>query len=409
MAIKKFWAIAYRDLVRNRRRTLLTLLAVALGMMVLIMMSGLIAGIIADGLRNNIRLNTGHIQLRADTYEIEKLSLLAKDLLGESETLVAKAESLPQVASATPVLWGSGVLSTIRESTGLQITGIDPAAQFHAPIREGIVAGQYLAPGSRGEILIGRRLADNMDIGVGQRVSLTMGTSSGQVNEDIFTVAGIFDTGIVGYDQNTVIMPIAQAQSFSDSGNRASSIIIMLHNQEDTAEVAAALKAPGIQVLTWEDLNSILLSLMDQAGAFYYLMYIIVILVVAVLIANTLLMSVFERTRELGILASLGMKGRQIMLMVLFEAVILALTGVVVGLLLGVGAVAYLATVGIEFSAEAMGSVQGVALGNIMYPQFSPTDALLLSLLMFIIVSVVSIYPAWYAAHIEPVKALHAL
>lgn len=409
MAIKRFWAIAYRDLVRNRRRTLLTLLAVALGMMVLIMMSGLIAGIIADGLRNNIRLNTGHIQLRTDTYEIEKLSLLAKELLGENEALVAKAESLPQVASATPVLWGSGVLSTIRESTGLQITGIDPAAQFHAPIRDGLVAGQYLAPGSRGEILIGRRLAGNMDIGVGQRVSLTMGTSSGQVNEDIFTVIGIFDTGIVGYDQKTVIMPIAQAQSFSNSGNRASSVIIMLHNQEDTAEVAAALQAPGIQVLTWEDLNSILLSLMDQAGAFYYLMYIIVILVVAVLIANTLLMSVFERTRELGILASLGMKGRQIMLMVLFEAVILALVGVVVGLLLGVGAVAYLSTVGIEFSAEAMGSVQGVALGNVMYPQFSLTDALLLSLLMFIIVSVVSIYPAWYAARIEPVKALHAL
>ena len=148
---------------------------------------------------------------------------------------------------------------------------------------------------------------------------------------------------------------------------------------------------------------------METAGGFYYVLYIIVILVVAVLIANTLLMSVFERTRELGILASLGMKGRQIMLMVLFEAVILALLGVAAGLILGAGVVAYLARVGIEFSADAMGAIEGAALGSRMYPAFAPGDAITLSLLMFFIVSLVSIYPAWYAARMEPVKALHAL
>jgi ABC-type antimicrobial peptide transport system permease subunit len=128
-----------------------------------------------------------------------------------------------------------------------------------------------------------------------------------------------------------------------------------------------------------------------------------------VLIANTLLMSVFERTREMGILASLGMKGRQIMLMVLFEAVILALFGVIAGLILGGGLTAYLARVGIEFSADAMGAVEGLALSSKMYPAFAPGEAVTLSLLMFFIVSLVSIYPAWYAARLEPVKALHAL
>ena len=409
MAIKKFWVIAYRDLIRNKRRTFLTLIAVALGMMILIMMSGLIAGIIAGGLRDNIRLNTGHIQLRDDSYEIERLSLLSRDLLQNSDALKAQAEALSEVQSAAPVLWSSGVLSTVRESAGLQVTGIDPADDFHAPVRNGIVAGEYLSADSRGQILIGKRLADDMDITVGQRVSLAMGDSAGQVNEDIFTVAGLFNTGFINYDQNTVIMPLAQAQAFTNSGDRASSVIIMLNDQADTAKVAAALQAPGIQVLTWEDLNAILLTLMEQTGGFYYVLYIIVILVVAVLIANTLLMSVFERTREMGILASLGMKGRQIMLMVLFEAVILALIGVVVGLVLGGGLTAYLGRVGIEFSADAMGSVEGMALGAKMYPAFAPGEAITLSLLMFFIVSLVSIYPAWYAARMEPVKALHAL
>jgi ABC-type lipoprotein release transport system permease subunit len=409
MAIKKFWVMAYRDLIRNKRRTILTLLAVALGMMILILMSGFIAGMVAGGLRDNIRLNTGHLQLRDDSYEIEKLSLLSRDLLQDSDTLKAQAEALNEVRSAAPVLWSSGVLSTVRESAGLQVTGIDPADDFHAPVRDGIVAGEYLTADSRGQILIGKRLADDMDITAGQRVSLAMGGADGQVNEDIFTVAGLFNTGILNYDQNTVIMPLAQAQAFTNSGSRASSIIVMLNNEEDTTKVAAALQAPGLQLLTWEDLNAFLLTLMEQAGAFYYVLYIIVILVVAVLIANTLLMSVFERTREMGILASLGMKGRQIMLLVLFEAVILALLGVAAGVVLGAGVVAYLARVGIEFSPDAMAAVEGAALGAKMYPAFAPGDAITLSLLMFFIVSLVSIYPAWYAARMEPVKALHAL
>ena len=148
---------------------------------------------------------------------------------------------------------------------------------------------------------------------------------------------------------------------------------------------------------------------MEQTGVLYYILYIIVILVVAVLIANTLLMSVFERTREMGILASLGMKGRQIMLMVLFEAVILALFGVLFGVIFGGIMVTYLSQVGIAFSADAMGAVEGLALGSKMYPMFAPNEAVSLSLLMFFIVSLVSIYPAWYAARLEPVKALHAL
>ena len=146
---------------------------------------------------------------------------------------------------------------------------------------------------------------------------------------------------------------------------------------------------------------------MEFAIAFYYVIYFIVILVVAVLIANTLLMSVFERTREMGILAALGMKQRQVMLMFLFEAIILALTGIVAGLVLGFAVVAYMGQVGLSFSEDAMASVEGFAYGSRMYPEFDPGQAIILSLFMFIVVTLVSLYPAWYAARLDPVKALH--
>jgi ABC-type lipoprotein release transport system permease subunit len=386
----------------------LTIVAVALGLTVLLMMSGMFAGVAESGLRDNIRLNTGHLQLRDDSYQIEKMSLLSRDLLQDSEALVAQAEALSEVQSAAPVLWASGVLSTIRESTGLQVTGIDPADDFHDPIRQGIVEGRYLTADDRGQILIGKRLADDMDIEVGQRVSLAAGNADGALDERIFTVAGLFNTGIPNYDRSTVVMPLAQAQSFTRTRDRASSIIVMLNDREDTGKVAAALGTPGVTILTWQELNQVLLQALETGIYFYYLIYAIVILVVAVLIANTLLMSVFERTREMGILAALGMKRRQIMLMVLFEAVILALIGIVVGLVLGMGVVTYMAKVGLEMGDDVAGAIEGTAFSGTMYAQYAPADFIMLSLAMLAVVTLVSLYPAWYAARMEPVEALHA-
>ncbi len=410
MPIKKFWTMAYRDLIRNRRRSILTLLAVALGMMVMIMMSGFIAGAFAGGLRENIRLNTGHLQLRAESYEIEKLSLLSKDLLSNSEALAAKAEALDEVQSAAPVLWTSGILSTIRESTGLKVTGLDPADAFHAPIRDGIVQGAYFTPDGRDELLLGERLAKDMNITAGQRVSLAVGNADGQPDEAVFTVVGLFNTGIPGFDQNTVILPLAKAQAFTGVGDRTSSIIVMLNDQKDAEKAATALsQISGVKVLTWQDLNSVMMEMIEMAGAFYYVIYFIVILVVAVIIANTLLMSVFERTREMGILAALGMKGRQVMQLILFESTILAVAGIAAGQVLGFAAVTYLGKVGLGFSEDAMASVEGIAYGSKMYAEFAPDQAIILSIFMFVVVTLVSLYPAWYAARLDPVKALHAL
>ncbi len=408
MALSKLWVIAYRDLGRNRRRSILTLIAVALGLALTIVMSGFIAGVLEGSLQDNIRLNTAHVQLRAESYEMEKLSLLWQDLLGDTEGLLAQANGMSEVEAATPVLWASGVLSTLRESVGLRLTGIDPASSIYDHIREGMVAGEYLRPDDRGDILIGRRLADSMGIGVGQKVSLAVGNPEGEPQEGIFTIRGVFDTGVPSYDENTVFVPLSQAQAFTRAGDRASAIMIMLHKQDDADKVAAAMQRPGTSALTWEDLNVVLLQSVQTGMSFYYILYAIVILVVAVVIANTLLMAVFERTREMGILAALGMKGRQIMAMVLFEATILALMGILVGIVLGSAGVAYLAKEGVYIGDASASLVEGFAVGSTMYARYVPGDVISLSLWMLVIIVLVSLYPARYAARLEPVKALQA-
>ena len=315
---------------------------------------------------------------------------------------------MAEVDSIAPILWAQGILSTIDETVGMVVTGIDPASPVHDPIRQGMVAGTYLSPDDRGAILLGKRLADDLGVGVGQRVSLTVGQSEGDPVEGIFTIKGTFATGVPIYDENTVFMPISQAQAFTGSGNRASAIVIMLHDQEDSAKVASALSGPGIKSLTWEDMHAVLLETIGAGLAFYNLIYGIVILVVAVIIMNTLLMAIFERTREMGILAALGMKGRQIMLMVLLEGATLTLVGILLGILIGGGLVIYVAQTGIPIGDSISTVADGIALGTRLYTKFVPGEILGLSLAMLVIILLVSLYPAWYASRLEPVIALKA-
>jgi ABC-type lipoprotein release transport system permease subunit len=409
MALGKLWVISYRDLLRNRRRSIFTFLAVALGLALLIVLNGYIAGVYDEALQNSIRLRTGHVQIRAESYEEEKLSLQWSDLLDNPEELAAQASAMSEVKVATPVLWASGILNTTDESAGLQIFGIDTASSFYAPIREGMVAGQFLTADDRDGILIGQRLADSLSVGVGQRVNLAVVNAEGQPDQGIFTIRGLFSTGVLGYDESAVFMPLAKAQAFTRTPGRASAVVILLHRQGDADKVAAALQNPGTTALTWEDLHALFIQTIETGMSFYVLIDGIVMLIVAVIIANTLLMAVFERIREMGILAALGMKRRQIMLMFLLEATILGLAGIVVGIVIGSAGVAYLATAGIYIGEMAATTGTSIALGSTLHARFVPGTFASLSGWTLVVILLASLDPALFAARLEPVEALHTV
>ncbi len=408
MAFKKFWVMAYRDLLRNRRRTVITFVAIVLGLTLVIFMNGLITGMLDGMLRDTIRLETGHIQIRAESYEVVKTSLLWRDLINNADELAARAAAMPEVEAVSPILWASGVLGTASESTSVRVSGIDPASALFDPIREGLRAGEFLSGNGRGQILIGQRLADELGVGVGDRINLAVGNPDGVPQEGQFTIVGLINTGFPGIDNANVFLSLAQAQSITGSGNRASTVRIMLHDINDTDKVVAALQTPGLTVLGWRELNELILTTMETGTAVYSILYAIIFLVVAVIIANTLLMAVFERTREIGILAALGMKGRQIMTMFLFEATILGLVGSLFGIILGAIVVYYFSINGIYFGD--LGDVAGsMAFGDSLYTTLVPANLFLMSFWMLVVIVTVSLYPAWYAARLEPIEALHAL
>jgi ABC-type lipoprotein release transport system permease subunit len=416
LSIGKLWLIAYRDLGRNKRRSSLTLVAVALGMGLLIVMSGLIKGAVDGSVENAIRLQTGHLQVRAASYDEEKVSLEWKDLLADPDELAAQIRAMAGVRLATPVLWANGMLTGGDESVGVQVFGIDPLSEFYAPIREAMVAGAFLSPDDRSGLLMGQRLANSLELSVGDRISLVVSTADQQPDEALFTIRGLYSTGVASYDETRVFLPLPKAQAFTQTKGHASAIVVLLDRQNDADATAAALRASGqqtqgLRTLTWRDLNQVLLQAMDASAVFLDMMNLVVLAVVAIVIANTLLMAVFERAREMGILAALGMKGRQILSMFLLEAGTLGLAGIVLGLVLGGLGIVYLATVGLPIGeAAAAGEASNmITYGNVLYARFSLPDTVSLSVAGLVITLLGALYPAWFAARLEPIEALRAL
>jgi ABC-type lipoprotein release transport system permease subunit len=403
----KLWRIAVRDVGRNKRRSGLTLIAVALGLALVIALHGLEIGAMEGSIENNIRVQSSHVQVRAESYEEDKVSLKWEDLLEDPQRLVAQAQTLAEVQAAAPVLWASGILATVEDSVGVRVYGIDPFAETAATFREDLV-GEFLAPDDRSGVLISQRLANNLELAVGDDVSLLVNTSGEQPDEAIFTIRGLYDTGLPAFDEATIFLPLAKAQAFTRAGERASAVVVLLHDQEDAEAVAAALRAPGLELLTWRDLNQLMLQAMESAMGILYVFYLIVLAIVAVVVANTLLMSVFERTREMGILAALGMKGRQIMMMFLLESATLGALGVILGVLLGSLGVYYLATEGIHLGDLAAQTSADMAYGETMYASFQWSATAVLSAVCWVITLLASLYPAWFATRKEPIDALRA-
>ena len=395
--------MAFRDLGRNRRRSFFSSLALGLGLMVLLTMAAFVNGEMNGAMDSTIRLQSGHLQVRAQSYDEVKTSLKWEDLVENPDQIVAQITSLAPVKVATPRLFASGIASAGDQSTGVRVFGIDPLSPANAPYRDGLLSGEFLTSDDREGLLIGQPLADKLGLKAGDPFNLSVNTSNGDVAQQIFTVRGVYSTQTNGFDSTTVFMPLAKAQAITQTDNHASTIFVLLKDKAKTEAVAAALQTSNYKVLPWTKMNELIIQFEDLANSYMVIFYLIVLGVTATVIVNTLIMAVFERTREIGILSALGMKGRKILLMFLIESSLLAVGGVIMGLILGSLLVAYFTHFG--FYIGQMG-ISGMMIGNTIYAKLAVQDTVKLTVLAFIITLLAGLYPAFPAARLEPVQAL---
>lgn len=396
---------ALRNLGRNRRRSLLSALAVALGLALLLLMASFVAGEMRGAMENTIQLQSAHVQVRAETYEEEKVSLDWKNLVSDPQQLVEQLQAIPQVKLATPRLFASGIITLGEQSRGVQVIGIDPDSAANARFREGLLRGEFLQAGDRAGVLIGMPLASKLKMDVGDEVNLLVNRADGSVVEQPFTIRGVYSTQTSSYDENTLFLPLSKAQAFTGAQDHASAILLYLEDRDQAEAMAAALHTPGYKVLTWREMNELIVQFEDFAGGYFVVLYLIVLGITSTVVTNTLVMAVFERTREIGVLAAIGMKRRGILLQFLAEAALLATGGVIGGLALGALVVWYFATVG--FNIVGFG-ISGILLGDTIHAYLTVDNMIQLGVLTYVVTLVAALYPAMLAARLEPIEALHA-
>lgn len=397
--------MAFRDLGRNRRRSFFSSLALGIGLALLLLMAGFFQGEMRGAMNDSIRLQSGHLQVRAKSYDETKTSLAWTDLIADPNQVAAQVAAIPQVLLATPRLFATGIIGTSDQSIGVRIIGIDPASAANAPYRDGMVAGTFLTADDRNGVLMGKALADKLGLKSGDTIDLLANTSNGDVDEQVFTIRGVYDTHTPGFDQTALFLPLAKAQALTRTENHASTIFVLVKNIDQTQAVANALQGSQYTISTYLQLNQIISDTEQLANSYIYMLYLIVLAITATVIVNTLIMAVFERTREIGILSAIGMRSRQIMSMFLAESFILAVGGVAMGLLLGGALVAYLSIYGFYIGNFGL---TGILVGERIYAYFNPSDAVNLTIIAFIITLLAALYPALLAARMEPVQALHS-
>jgi len=404
----KLLRMAWRNVWRNWRRTLIALLAIALGLTALIFMDGLIGGSRQAIYGNAVRLQGGNLQVHAPGYR-EKAKRLPLLPLADANVVVQAALAQPQVIAASRRI-NTGGFSSSREATlPVLISGIEPEQE--APVgllAQNIVQGRYLAADDEDLILIGQAMADRLKVGVGDRITLVGRATHEQMRRRTMTVVGIYDLGLPEAEKRMVYVSLAEAQTLFDLRDQATEVAVALESVGQEETVVAALRAalPGYEVASWEELNPEMKQSLDVDELFMNIFGLVVLLIAGVGILNLLLMAVFERTREIGLLAAMGLKRREILVLFLLEGVLIGLLGALVGCVLGGLVVSAVGQVGIELSVAELGEMMAL-LGDRLYPELQVDLLVERALTVAVIAALASLYPAWQASKREPAEALH--
>lgn len=401
--------IAWRNVWRQRRRTLLIAAAMGVIMSFLALFDGILVGFEQSIYGNAIQLLGGNIQVHAPGYGAKtgQKPLLP---LADPDGLIRTAESNPNTVAAAKRIVTGGLVANREGAFSVSIIGVEPEREARiSPVAANISAGRYLNPDDGDLIVIGQGLATAMEVTVGDRIIMAGGSLHEQTRQRTMTVVGIFDVGVPSVEKDTIYMSLAEAQSLFGLDGQVTEVVISLKQIGQEPAVVAQLnrERPGYEVETWVDTMPELKKTMDMKTAVMNVFGLILVCIAAIGILNLLMMAVFERTREIGIIGALGLKPWEITLLFLLEGTLIGVLGAVLGVVLGLMLTAILGVVGIDYTQFADLTEYTALITGKIYPQFLPLKVLGHAITLALVAALAALYPAREAARREPAEALH--
>ena len=375
----------------------------------LVFMLGLQFGQYRMMIDNSLRIFTGQMQVQASGYHDEPHMYRS---IPAADTLALLIRDQAQIDAVSPRAYSFALVSSDTRTIGAQISGVDPQYEPRVSTIPGLIKqGRYLG-GSSNEIVVGSILARNLKISPGDELTLLGSGRDGSIAATVAPVVGIFDSGTRDIDRQMLSMPIDTFRDVFGMGDQAHSIIIG-GNRDQADRIAAAAKAAlqgegDLVLLNWEALLPGLKQAIQADFTSAWFMYAVLIVLVAFGMLNTMLMSVLERTHEFGILLALGVRHGKLGRMIITESAVLAMTGMLLGMLTGGLLSWYFLVNGFTYPGmEAMSERFNIP--SVFHPEVSIRSLLPGPLAVFIATLLASLYPIWHMRKLRPIEALQAV
>lgn len=409
-------SLAWRNLWRHRRRTVITLSSISLGFGLAVICISLQDGGHNSMVRNGIKLGEGHLTVQNREY----LSTPANYKFIRNGRLVGeKIDRLAIDGQVAPRVALQVLASTANNSLGAGLEGmdveLDPRVRMLKPH---LIAGQWLTAGDGRELLIGSGMARRLKAKVGSKIIIMAGKKSGDFEPQLGRVRGIFSSGITAMDDFLILCDISFGRRFlmGEGGVAAQQPLtrfaVFLNEPDRLAfwkkQLQDNVAGGDVQVLDWQQMMPQLVQYIIVDDAFSYGMLLMILLLIVFGIVNTVLMSVLERTREFGLLRVLGLSRRYLLALVFCESLLLSFLAVITGWVLGGALHFYLAAHGIDFSAYMPEGTQivGTVMDPVIRSELSWPRIVQLTVIIFAATLASGIYPAIKAARVTPVAAL---
>lgn len=397
--------LAWRNLWRNSRRTWIMLVAIVVGVWAMILFSAMMRGMLDEMVHGGLRTLPGEVQIHHLQYRDDP-SVVNSMLAPEGALLVAL--NTAPIKAWTSRIKVPGMIASERDSRGVQLLGVDPAGEIALGFDvDNIVEGRWLESTNDKGLVIGRKLAERLETRLGKRVVVMSQDPDNNVADRGIRIVGIYTARLQATEELAVYTGRDTLQAMLKMDNQISEVAVTADNYANVdAWWQGIAKAAGPQLSTqpWMALDAYLFAMFEVMGGMNAIIMIVIFIALSFGLVNTLVMAVFERVREIGLMMALGMRPQWIMYQVLLESLMLLSLGLVLGNILAVATVLPLES-GIDISIVGEG-LEMAGMGTVLYPTLALEDMLMSTAVVIILGLLASLIPAWRASRYNPVEAL---
>lgn len=405
----ELFAIAFRNVERNRRRSMLNIIALVIGLTMLISASGLMRGLSSSAYSNMMAMDTAQVQIENRSYRADARRLPLDYDIGNPAPLVERVAMIPGVAAVSTRIDAAFELTNGREGVRVSARAVDAAEARVTDVATRLVAGTYFKPGEPG-LIVGKDLAEKLGLSVGDQAFFTGLDKHSVRNLGSATITGIFSFGYPILDGSLVYIDMAQAQGFLDMPDAVTRLVVKGEYPEDSATLTSRIAAEladrsDLVVYEWKTFAETLVSSIESRLAILRFMITILFVLIAIGILNTMSMSVQERFREIGTLRAVGMRSRKLMAMFLIEGSWLGIGGILISCI-PAGLIALALGVGGIDMASALPKDVPIPFGSRLYSSYALGDVLAAWLVALLAAILGSILPARRAAKLPITQCL---